>query len=134
MQLALVLLPLSALLVGLGSACTFYTACPTDPPPPATSGGSNGTGGTGGTGGSPTCEDGAEATEISGHPHEMEPVPAGDITAATMQSYDVTGSGHMHTVTLTPAQYAMLANGMSITVRTDEDENNHGHDVTISCV
>jgi hypothetical protein len=64
----------------------------------------------------------------------MEAVSAQDVMDAVEKTYQVTGSGHMHEVTLTPQQFAMLAAGMTIMVENSEDNPDHVHTFTIECV
>jgi methylmalonyl-CoA mutase cobalamin-binding subunit len=59
------------------------------------------------------------------------PIPEADITAAAEKTYEI-GGMHTHTITLTPADFAALeADGMVIV--TSSMDNNHEHQVTLSC-
>lgn len=59
-------------------------------------------------------------------------VSSDDVRAGVEKSYDVTGtSSHAHTVTVTAAMFAQLANKQ--TVMTSATGGSHTHDVTITC-
>ena len=66
------------------------------------------------------------------HGHSLA-VPAADISAGADKTYQIQGSsGHPHTVTITAAQFAMLAQNTSITVTSSNDAG-HTHQVTVNC-
>lgn len=68
----------------------------------------------------------------SNHGHTVE-VPAADIAAGADVTYDIQGtSGHEHSVTVTAADFAMLAAGTAVTVESSNGAG-HTHSVTISC-
>lgn len=66
------------------------------------------------------------------HGHRLA-VPPADIAAKATKSYAIQGtSGHDHTVTITGAQFALLATGGTVVV-TSSDTFGHTHEVTVSC-
>lgn len=72
------------------------------------------------------------ATIGTNHGHTLT-VPAADVTAAQPRTYDITGSSpHAHSVSLTAAHFAMLAQGMTVTVNSSSGAA-HIHAVTIRC-
>jgi hypothetical protein len=79
------------------------------------------------------CPNGVDDVTISGnHGHEMT-VAVADIEAGVDKTYQIQGtSAHPHDVTVTAAQYQMLADGSSVTV-TSSIDGAHSHDVTIMC-
>lgn len=92
----------------------------------------NGGGGDGGTltdGGSANCR----VPTISGnHGHRLV-VPREDVEAGAEKSYSIRGDApHDHTVTLTAAHMAQLAEGMSVTLDSSTDLA-HDHTVTVTC-
>jgi hypothetical protein len=75
---------------------------------------------------------GCGSTISANHGHTLT-VPQADVDAAADKSYDITGSAaHQHTVMVTAAHFATLANGESVTITSSTDAS-HSHDVTISC-
>ncbi len=98
-----------------------------------TGGTGGGTGGTGGAGGSaPDCTNGTNVVIGSNHGHTLM-VSADDVAAMADKTYDITGSSmHSHMVTITAAQFGMLAAGDSLTV-TSTSGGAHTHDVTVIC-
>ena len=99
--------------------------------------GGDGTGGTGGGtggagGGSNGCQAGAQNSNISGHPGHVVMISAADITAGVDKAYGIQGgSGHDHTIMVTAANFAALANGESVMVTSTGGA--HDHVVTLSC-
>ncbi|MBK6520344.1 MAG: hypothetical protein IPM79_16185 [Polyangiaceae bacterium] len=100
---------------------------------PSNGGGGAGQGGTpsegGGGGGA-----GLECTETIGtnHGHELV-VSEADVLAAADKIYDIQGSsGHGHQITITAAQFGMLAGGQQVMV-TSTVGNDHTHQVTVTC-
>lgn len=84
-------------------------------------------------GGGGSCES-TNVTIGSNHPaaHALV-VSAADVAAATDRTYDIMGaSAHTHSVTITAAQFAMLASGASIMV-TSTSGAAHTHTVTVVC-
>lgn len=78
------------------------------------------------------CSTGADAEIGTNHGHSLF-VPIADIEAGMDVTYDITGtSGHMHDVSLTADQLAMLLAGMTVVV-TSTEGGAHTHEVTISC-
>ena len=66
------------------------------------------------------------------HGHALV-VPLADVAAGADRTYDIMGgSVHTHSVTITGAQFAMLATGAEITV-TSTAASAHMHDVAVSC-
>jgi hypothetical protein len=88
----------------------------------------------GGGGGTPNCiANGTSATIGANHGHTMS-VSMADISAAADKTYDITGAGgHLHTVTITAAQFATLAANGSVQV-TSTSGGAHTHAVTVACV
>lgn len=83
--------------------------------------------------GSPdTGPDGCRATSISdNHDHALV-VPMADVTAGTPRTYSIAGTaGHSHDVTLTAADFTVLAAGSVIVTSTVAE--GHQHTVTIRC-
>ncbi len=97
----------------------------------AANGGSAGAanGGTGGGSNIQSCN----ATQITkNHDHALD-LPVADLDSTDPKDYDITGtSDHPHTITLTPADFATLKSGGSVTVTSTNDDN-HTHNVTIAC-
>ena len=59
--------------------------------------------------------------------------PAADVIAGVEVTYDITGaSQHPHTLTVGPEDFARLAAGEAVTIRSSFD-NRHVHDVTLMC-
>jgi hypothetical protein len=78
------------------------------------------------------CPSGATANIASNHGHSMS-VSAGDVSAAAAKDYDIQGtSPHSHTVSLTGADFDMLAAGENVVVESTSD-GTHTHMVTIGC-
>lgn len=89
--------------------------------------GSDDSGG-GGGGGSGAC--GADIT--SNHGHTLS-VSQADVTAGVDKTYNIQGGApHDHTVTLTAAHFASLAQGKSVSV-TSSSAAAHDHSVTVTC-
>jgi hypothetical protein len=66
------------------------------------------------------------------HGHAMT-VSKADVAAATPKTYDIAGGSlHSHSVTITGAQFAMLAANTSITLVSTSD-GTHIHNVTVTC-
>lgn len=71
-------------------------------------------------------------TISANHGHELT-VPLADVTTGTDQTYDIMGtSTHSHSITVTSAQFAMLAAGMDVVV-TSTSGSAHTHMVTVRC-
>lgn len=80
---------------------------------------------------SPQCN----ATAISGnHGHSLT-IPPADLDSQVQVTYSIEGtSGHVHMVTLQPAQFAQIKGKSPITVTaTLGGAAIHSHDVTINC-
>jgi len=78
------------------------------------------------------CAMDPSVTISANHGHALV-VTAAEVTTAADITYDIMGtSAHTHEVTLTAADFASLAGGMSVTV-TSTTGDGHTHDVTITC-
>ena len=91
-------------------------------------------------GGGTATPDGAAATcttptnSIAGNHGHTLTVPFADVTAATAKTYDIMGTSvHTHSVILTPAHFATLAGGGTVTVPSSSG-GAHTHEVTVQCV
>lgn len=76
------------------------------------------------------------ATAIASNHGHVLTIPVADLNSAVGITYDIEGSsGHVHTVTLTPAQLAQIGSRSAITVTSTLGgfPNIHSHDVTINC-
>lgn len=67
------------------------------------------------------------------HGHDLETVTQADVIAGTMKTYTVTddGAGHSHTLELTPTEFGMLQQGM--TVMKNSSFDGHMHLITLTC-
>ncbi len=92
--------------------------------------GETNTGSGSGGGGTPSgCSD--EAITAN-HGHSLA-VPQADVDAAAEKTYSIQGdSPHDHEITLTAADFTLLAGGGSVTIVSTSD-GTHTHDVTVSC-
>lgn len=79
-------------------------------------------------------------TFIMGEEHERGPhgtglvFPAADVIAGVPVRYDITGaSRHPHTLDVSAEDFAALAAGESVTIRSSFDSR-HVHDVTLQCM
>ena len=131
----------SLALVGAGVGLVGAAGCGSD----SSTDGHGGTGGgggtaTGGTGGSATGGTGGGsgdtcAESIAGNhdaPHKVD-VTSADVTAAQNKDYDIRGTAsHTHTLTLSAADFATLAAGTAVTVKTHGGPA-HEHDITVTC-
>jgi hypothetical protein len=94
-----------------------------------------GCGGDDGGGGSPDSGGGGDncSSQISAnHGHAIQ-VPMADVDAGAERTYDISGSaGHSHSITITAAQFGMLAGGTPVTV-TSTSGAAHTHSVTVTC-
>lgn len=60
-------------------------------------------------------------------------VPVADVRNRQEKVYDITGnSQHPHEITVTPAMFAMIEAGQTVTVASSTDAG-HSHQVTITC-
>jgi len=98
-------------------------------------GGRGGSGGTGGGGGNTatSCSDPLPETQsASDHTHTLT-IAASTVNATSAQTFDTgLAAGHMHMVTLEPAQLTTLKGGGSVTV-TSTSSVGHTHVFTVSC-
>ncbi len=79
-------------------------------------GGSASSSNVGGGGGSATACMGAllvKGSNYASDPHDLS-VPLADLTAGVEKTYESTGNGHTHNVTLTAADFEALANGETV--------------------
>jgi hypothetical protein len=84
-------------------------------------------------GGTPSCLDNGADGAIAGNHGHVLMVAAADVAAGLDKTYDIAGSaGHTHDVTVTAAQFQMLAAGTAVTITTSVTAA-HMHDVTITC-
>jgi hypothetical protein len=75
------------------------------------------------------------ATAISAnHGHSLT-IPAADVNSTVNITYSIEGgAGHIHNVTLTPADFAMIKAKTAVTVTsTLGGSPMHTHDVTVNC-
>jgi hypothetical protein len=92
-------------------------------------------GGGGGGGGGKDCAVNGTTTQIaSNHGHAIT-VSTADVMAGADKTYDITGtSAHMHSVTVTAANFASLMNNPDGSVMvTSTSGNGHTHTITILC-
>jgi hypothetical protein len=74
----------------------------------------------------------ADVELVAAHTHSLS-VSAAHVEQATERSYETSEvSGHVHEVTLTADDFAMLANGSTVEVESTEDDA-HTHRVSIMC-
>jgi hypothetical protein len=88
----------------------------------------------GGAGGTMPCNACGTVTSVIGtnHGHAIT-VPVADVMAGADATYDITGSSpHMHSVTVTGADFAILQACGSVMI-TSTSGGAHTHNVTISC-
>ena len=79
------------------------------------------------------CPNGATASVISANHGHAIVVPTADVAAAAPKTYSIKGtSSHDHDVSLTPAHFAQLATGATITV-TSTNVGGHMHVVKVIC-
>jgi hypothetical protein len=98
----------------------------------AGSGGTTGTGGGGGTTAAACSDPLPETQSVSDHTHTLT-IAASTLNATTAQTFDTgLAAGHMHMVTLEPAQLTTLKGGSSVMV-TSSQSAAHTHVFTISC-
>jgi len=82
-----------------------------------------------------SCTDNGTSVQISGNHGHVLMVTAADVTAAADKTYDITGtSAHSHSVTVTAANFGMLASNPSGSVMvTSTSGGGHTHQITILC-
>ena len=72
-------------------------------------------------------------TSISANHGHAAVIPAADVAAGVMKTYDIKGaSSHPHTITVTAAMFAMLKAGTMVVVPSSNDAG-HTHNVTVTC-
>jgi hypothetical protein len=114
-------------LTGLGLVGGRIAACGGD-------GGGTTTGGAGtGGGNANACENEAPTDTIaSNHGHTLT-VTQADVAAGTLKTYDIQGSsGHTHSVTVSPGNFATLRAGGLVQL-TSTNGGGHSHGITITC-
>jgi hypothetical protein len=95
-------------------------------------GGTTGTGGGGGTGVAACTDPLPETQSASDHTHTLT-IAASTLNATTAQTFDTgVAAGHMHMVTLQPANLTTLKGGSMVMV-TSTTAVGHTHVFTISC-
>ncbi len=130
-------------LVGLGVGTLALAACGTDTgtgdplpdanPTPEDAGNQVVDASPGAPGDAPAMACSAMSVVIgSNHGHVMT-VAAADLDSTSPKAYAIQGtSSHPHTVTITPAQFAMLrANGTLMTTSSSDD--GHTHTIKVTC-
>jgi len=81
-------------------------------------------------GGGDTCTT-PEATIAANHGHELV-VTMADVTAAADKTYSIrAAASHDHMVTITAAQFGMLAGGATLSLTSTSSGHTHG--VTVTC-
>jgi hypothetical protein len=113
-------------MVGLGFVASRLASCGGGSAPAST--GAAGTGG-----GGNACEQ-SEPFEMiaNNHGHELT-VSQADVAAGTLKMYSIRGtSAHDHTVTISPASFATLKAGQTLTL-TSSTASSHSHTVTVVC-
>ncbi len=81
----------------------------------------------------PNCvSNGTSALIGSNHGHTIN-VTMADVSAGVDKTYDISGTSHLHMVTITAAQFAMLAANTQVSL-TSTTGTGHTHSVTITCV
>jgi hypothetical protein len=107
---------LAAVLAACGGG--GYSSMPAPPPPPPPPG---------------TLSCGA--TAISDNHGHVLTIPAADVNSTVAKTYSIMGAAtHDHTVTLTPAQLAMIKVMSAVVVTsTIGGSPSHSHDVTVNC-
>jgi hypothetical protein len=75
------------------------------------------------------------ATAISANHGHVLTIPAADVDSTINITYSIAGvSGHVHNVTLTPADFAMIKAKTPVTITsTLGGSPTHTHDVTVNC-
>lgn len=72
------------------------------------------------------------STIAANHGHRII-VSAEDVNAGVSKTYNIEGNaGHSHSITISPANFALLQNNEQVTINSSSG-NNHSHQVTISC-
>jgi hypothetical protein len=91
--------------------------------------------GGGGGGNGKDCVMNGTSTQISGNHGHVIAVSMDDVMAGADKTYDITGTAaHMHSVTVTAANFASLMNNPDGSVMvTSTTGNAHTHTVTILC-
>lgn len=68
----------------------------------------------------------------SNHGHTIS-VTLADVEAAANKTYDVSGGGHTHSLTITAQQFGQIKDGRTLNI-TSTSANGHSHIVTVMCV
>ena len=70
---------------------------------------------------------------ISANHGHAATVPGADVAAGIEKTYNIKGgSPHPHTITVTPAMFAMMKAGSMVVVESSNDAG-HTHNVTLTC-
>lgn len=94
--------------------------------------GGTGQGGAGGASPASCLDNGTNVTIAGNHGHVLA-VPKEDVAAGVDKTYDITGAAaHAHSVTVTAADFAMLAGNTSVMV-TSSSGAAHTHLCTVVC-
>jgi len=89
-------------------------------------------GGSEGTAGSSSGGGACGSTIATNHGHSVT-VTKADASAGAAKSYDIQGGAdHSHTLSISAAEFAMLAAGDPVTITSSTDAG-HAHAVTVSC-
>ncbi len=85
------------------------------------------------TGGNPDClANGTTSSIGTNHGHSIF-VSIADVNAGAEKTYDIMGSGnHSHSVTVSAANFNTLKSNQQINITSTNDDD-HTHNVTISC-
>ena len=75
---------------------------------------------------------GAGATIGANHGHSAAAISATDVNAGAEKTYNLSGGGHTHMITVTAAQFTTLQGGSSVMV-TSTNDSAHTHTVTLTC-
>jgi hypothetical protein len=91
-----------------------------------------GTAGTGGGNADACTNEAITETIASNHGHTLM-VSQADVVAGTLKMYDIQGtSGHTHSVTVSPGNFATLKAG-GVLQLTSTNGGGHTHGITIAC-
>jgi hypothetical protein len=87
-------------------------------------------GGSSGTDASVACA--APTASIGANHGHVVTLPAADVAAGAMRTYDVTGGTHTHQVTISASQFAMMRDGAAVMIMTTTFDA-HEHTITFRC-
>ena len=81
----------------------------------------------------PSClQNGTSVTIAANHGHGLD-IPVADIQAGAERTYLISGGDHEHMVTISAANFGLLASNQQVQVRSTTDAA-HSHPITIACV